>query len=98
MSDLAEMMDKHAAEPAADQRADSDWQKGKSHVCTLLPRRREARNIFVVAWRLRDLAKRNRKQREDCHRNRRMNDQNDPREPRDQRPHSDRAECGNTLG
>src|SRR5437879_8651753 len=59
MSDFSEVMDKHAAEPSADQRADSDWQKGKSHIRALLARRREPRNIFVVARGLRDLAKRN---------------------------------------
>src|SRR5437763_7839986 len=57
MSDLAEVMDEHAAKPAADQRADSDRQKGKSHIRALLARRREPRNVFVIARGLRDLAK-----------------------------------------
>src|SRR5689334_6867380 len=45
---FAEMMQQHAAQPSADERADADRQKRKSHVSALLSGGREARNVFVV--------------------------------------------------
>src|SRR5438270_377995 len=56
MGDLAEVMHHFAAEPAADQRTDSQGQEREAHVRALLPRRCQARNVFVVARLVNDLA------------------------------------------
>ncbi len=85
MRDLSEMMDKRSAEPAANQRADSDGQKRKAHVRALLARRRKAGNIFVVARLLDDLAQRQNKQREDRSPDRRPEGEDQPRSGRDHR-------------
>src|ERR1700737_2019834 len=69
LRDLPEVVDEHAAEPAPDERTDSDGQKRKAHICALLTRRREAGNIFVVARLLRDLAERENNQGKNRHEN-----------------------------
>src|ERR1035437_2903540 len=49
MRDFCEVMNQHAAKPAANERADSDGQKRKDHVRSMLSRRREPRNVYVIA-------------------------------------------------
>src|ERR1039458_5830560 len=44
MSDFSEVVNKRAAKPTTDERANSDRQEGEAHVSALLSGRREARN------------------------------------------------------
>src|SRR5438309_4595461 len=52
--DFAEVMHEPAAEASADQRAYPDGQECEAHIRAALPRRRESRDVFVIAWRLDD--------------------------------------------
>ena len=49
MSDLAKMVDQLSAERSADKRANSNRQKRKAQVGSLLSWGRESRYIFVIA-------------------------------------------------
>src|SRR6202044_1255613 len=62
--DFSEMVDERSAEPAADQRTDSDRQERESHIRALLPGRREPRDVFVVARLLDDFAQSENEQRQ----------------------------------
>src|SRR5690349_5363580 len=59
------MVEQLAAKPAADERADTDGQKGEAHVGTLLPGRSQAGDVFVVARGLDNLAGGNNGERRD---------------------------------
>src|SRR5208282_1295620 len=98
MRDLSEMVNQRAAKPAADQRSDSDRQEGETHVRALLPGRSEARNVFVVARRLNDLAKRQHKQRKHGAPERRPQRENYPREGSDHGAQNHGLKCRNPAG
>ena len=91
MRHFAEVMQEHAAEPTADQRADADGQKCKAHVGSLLSRRRQPRNVFVIARRLRDLAEGDHKHGDHRHENRRTDNQDEPGQAGDERSERDGA-------
>src|SRR6266446_7349265 len=63
MPDLSKVMHERPAKPSADQRSNPDGQERETHVGTLLSRRCEQRDVFVVARLLDNLAQREDKQR-----------------------------------
>src|SRR3982074_676666 len=64
MRDLPKAMHERPAEPSSDQGSNSARQEGEAHVRALLSGGSQPRDVFVVAWRLNDLAQRQNKQRE----------------------------------
>ena len=92
MRDFAEMVQQFARNPASHQRSNPDGQERESHIRPLLPRRREPRDVFIIARRVNDLAQSNNGKRYDRRPHAWIYADDQPSHRTDQGPQRNRAE------